>query len=46
MYRGSILKAFGMNAADIKALGRELGEDLKNVTVKSEAEREESSTLY
>ena len=37
----AILKAFGMNAADIKTLGRALGEDLKNVTVKANAERED-----
>ena len=37
----AILKAFGMNAADIKTLGRALGEDLKNVIVKANAERED-----
>ena len=37
----AILKAFGMNAADIKTLGRALGEDLKNVAVKTSADRED-----
>ena len=37
----AILKAFGMNVADIKTLGRALGEDLKNVAVKTNAERED-----
>ena len=37
----AILKAFGMNAADIKTLGRALGEDLKKVTVKSNVDRED-----
>ena len=37
----AVLKAFGMNAADIKALGRALGKDLKNVTGKTNAESED-----
>ncbi|SFP39153.1 hypothetical protein SAMN04487928_101213 [Butyrivibrio proteoclasticus] len=37
----AILKAFGMNAADIKILGRALGEDLKKVTVKENVDRED-----
>jgi hypothetical protein len=37
----AILKAFGMNAADIKTLGRALGEDLKKVSVKANVDRED-----